>query len=178
MTDDTVADAARSAAAILAPEVGPNLPAEVEAALYTREHGDQRPGQYDPLALAGLATGAASLIVSIAQLAQAILSDRRTRSAETSPDSIARQVRIRLREREIPVPAGTDRITDVVVTEIIRLSGDHGQPGSGQLPSPAGGRQRTPGKGHAGPPAVSQFVSHSPPSATVHRWPPGSCSGR
>ena len=94
MTDDTVAAAARSAAALLAPELGPNLPAEVEAALYTREHGDQRPGQYDPLALAGLATGAASLIVSIAQLAQAILSDRRNHSAGTTPDSITRQVRV------------------------------------------------------------------------------------
>lgn len=131
MTDDTVADAARSAAVILASELGPNLPAEVEAALYTRDHGDQRPGTYDPLALAGLAIGAASLIVSIAQFAQAILSDRRNRTAETSPDSITRQVRIRLREQDIPVPAGTDRITDVVVTEVIRLSADHGQPDSG-----------------------------------------------
>jgi hypothetical protein len=138
MTDDTVADAARSAAVILAPELGPSLPAEVEAALYTREHGDQRPGQYDPLAIAGLATGAASLIVSIAQLAQAILSDRRTRSAETSPESIARQVRISLREHDLPVPAGTDRITDVVVTEIIRLPADHGQPDPRQPPRPAG----------------------------------------
>ena len=175
---DLVEGAARSAAVTLAPELGPSLPAEVEAALFIQEHGDQRPGQYDPLAIAGLATGAASLIVSIAQLAQAILSDRRNHSSETSPESIARQIRISLREHDLPVPAETDHITDVVVTEIIRLSGDHGQPGSGQLPSPAGGRQRTPGKGHAGPPAVSQFVSHSPPSATVHRWPPGSCSGR
>jgi hypothetical protein len=135
---DVIADAARSAALILAPEIGPNLPVEVEAALYTREHGGQRPGQYDPLALAGFATGAASLIVSIAQLAQAILSDRRTRSAGSSPDSIARQVRISLREQDVPVPAGTDRITDVIVTEIIRLSGDEGQPGSGQPSNPDG----------------------------------------
>ena len=74
--------------------------------------------------------------MSIAQLAQAILSDRRTRSAETSPDSIARQVRIRLREREIPVPAGTDRITDAVVTEIVRLAGDSEQSDSRQPPLP------------------------------------------
>ena len=45
---------------------------------------------------------------------------------------------ISLREHEIPVPAGTDRITDVVVAEIIRLSADHGQPGSGQPANPAG----------------------------------------
>ena len=124
MTDDTVADAARSAAVLLAPELGPNLLAEVEAALYTRDHGEQRPGQYDPAAIASLGMSAAGLIVSIAQLAQAILSDRRNHSAETSPDSITRQVRISLREQDVPVPAGTDHITDVVVTEIIRLSGD------------------------------------------------------
>jgi hypothetical protein len=135
---DRVEDAARSAAVILASELGPNMPAEVEAALYTRHHGDQRPGQYDPLAIAGVATGAASLIVSIAQLAQTILSDRRNHRAGTSPDSITRQVRISLREHEIPVTAGTDHITDVVVTEIIRLSADHGQPESGQPPSLAG----------------------------------------
>jgi hypothetical protein len=56
---DPAADAARAAAVILAPSHGPNLPAEVEAALAAR-HG---PGRYlDPVSLA-------SLIVSIATLA-------------------------------------------------------------------------------------------------------------
>jgi len=128
---DAVADAARSAAVILAPELGPNLPTEVEAALFAREHGDQRPGQYDPAAIASLGISAAGLIVSIAQLAQAILSDRRNHGAGSSPDSIARQVRISLREFDVSVPSGTDHVTDVVVTEIIRLSGDHGQPDPG-----------------------------------------------
>jgi hypothetical protein len=136
---DLVEDAARSAAIILAPELGPNLPAEVEAVLYTRDRGDQRPGQYDPAAIASLGISAAGLIVSIAQLAQAILSDRRNHSAETSPESITRQVRIRLREHDLPAPAGADRITDVVVTEIIRLPADHGQPDPRQQPPrPAG----------------------------------------
>ena len=40
---DPAADAARSAAAILAPDLGPNLPAEVEAALAARDT-QQRPG--------------------------------------------------------------------------------------------------------------------------------------
>jgi hypothetical protein len=135
---DAVASAARSAAALLASELGPNLPAEVEAALYTRDRGDQRSGQYDPAAIASLGISAAGLIVSIAQFAQAILSDRRNHSGRSSHDSVTRQVRISLREHDIPVPAGTDRITDVVVTEIIRLSGDDGQPDPGQPPSPAG----------------------------------------
>jgi hypothetical protein len=45
---DPAADAARSAAAILAPDLGPNLPAEVEAALAARDT-QQRPDRYlDP----------------------------------------------------------------------------------------------------------------------------------
>jgi hypothetical protein len=120
---DPVEDAARSAAVILAPGLGPNLPAEVEAALHARHAGEQRPGQYDPLAIASFGVGAASLIVSIAQLAWSVFSDHRKHTAEPSPDAIARQVRIALRHRDIPVPPDTDRITDVVITEITRQAG-------------------------------------------------------
>jgi len=81
---------------------------------------------------------AAGLIVSIAQFAWSILSDRRTRTAGTPLDSIAREVRIGLREHDLPAPAGTDRITEVVVTEIIRLTGGPKGPGSGRPPRPAG----------------------------------------
>lgn len=121
---DLAADAARAAAVILAPSLGPDLPAQVEAALHSRDHSQQRPGQYDPLAIAGLATGAASLIVTIAQLAWSIHADRRERTPGPAPESIARQIRIRLRAQDTPVSAGTDRITDVVITEIIRLTKD------------------------------------------------------
>ena len=118
---DPVADAARATAAILAPSLGPGRPAEVEAALHARDNGEQAPGQYDPLAIAGLAVGAASMIVSIAQLAWSIISDQRTHTAGPSPDSIARQVRIALRQQDRPLPPDTDRIIEVVITEIIRL---------------------------------------------------------
>lgn len=118
---DPAADAARAAAASLAPSLGPGLPAEVEAALHARDSGGQPPGQYDPAAIAGLAIGAASLIVSIAQLAWSIVSDQRTHTAKPSPEAIARQVRIALRQQDTPVPPGTDQITEVVITEIIRL---------------------------------------------------------
>ena len=48
---DPAADAARSAAVILAPDLGPNLPAEVEAALAARDT-QQRPDRYlDPVSL-------------------------------------------------------------------------------------------------------------------------------
>jgi hypothetical protein len=120
---DPVADVARSAAVILAPDLGQGLPAEVEAALHARSAGGQRPGQYDPLAIAGFGIGAASLIVSIAQLAWSIISDRRKQAAEPSPDSIARQVRVALRQQDTPNPTDADRIAEVVITEIIRLEG-------------------------------------------------------
>jgi hypothetical protein len=81
---DPVAGAARAAAAILAPDLDLGLPAEVEAALHARESGRQAPGQYDPAAIAGLAVGAASLIVSSAQLAWSILSDQREHTAKPS----------------------------------------------------------------------------------------------
>ena len=73
---DPVADAARSAAAILAPDLGPSLPAEVEAALAARDTS-QRPDRYlDPVSLA-------SLIVAIATLAWTIYNDQRNRHPPT-----------------------------------------------------------------------------------------------
>jgi hypothetical protein len=93
---DPAADAARSAAAILAPDLGPNLPAEVEAALAAR--GIQRPDRYfDPVSLA-------SLIVAIATLAWTIYNDQRSRTPDPPPSSIARQVRITLRDQDTAVP--------------------------------------------------------------------------
>ena len=110
---DPAADAARSAAAILAPDLGPSLPAEVEAALHTRDAG-QRPGQYlDPVSLG-------TLIVAIATLAWTIYNDRRKQTPDPPPDSIARQVRITLRDQDTVLPPGTERITEVVATEITR----------------------------------------------------------
>ena len=73
---DPAADAARSAAAILTPDLGPNLPAEVEAALAARDT-QQRPDRYlDPVSLA-------SLIVAIATLAWTIYNDQRDRTTPT-----------------------------------------------------------------------------------------------
>jgi hypothetical protein len=110
---DPAAQAARSAAAILAPDLGPSLPVEVEAALAAR-HTARRPDRYlDPVSLA-------SLIVSIAALAWTIYNDQRGHTSDPKPDAIARQVRITLREQDITLPAGTERITEVVATEITR----------------------------------------------------------
>jgi nitrogen fixation-related uncharacterized protein len=110
---DSVADAARSAAAILTPDLGPNLPAEVEAALAARG-ARQRPDRYlDPVSLA-------SLIVAIATLAWTIYNDQRKHTPDPQPSSIARQVRITLRDQDTSLPPNAERITEVVATEIIR----------------------------------------------------------
>jgi hypothetical protein len=125
---DPAADAARSAAAVLAPDLGRNLPVEVEAALAARG-GDQRPERYLDLVSLG------SLIVSAATLAWTVYNDLRSRAQgqeskpelEPQAEFIARQVRITLREQDTVLPPGTERITEVVASEIIRQSGQpHG----------------------------------------------------
>ncbi len=108
MTDPS-ADVARSAAAILAADLGPGLPAEVEAALAARDTA-RRP---DRVSLA-------SLIVSIATLAWQVYTDQRKHTPDPPADSIARQVRITLRDQDTTLPPGTDRITEIVATEITR----------------------------------------------------------
>jgi hypothetical protein len=125
---DPAADAARSAAAILAPDLGRNLPVEVEAALAARS-GDQRPDRYLDLVSLG------SLTVSAAALAWTVYNDLRSRAQgqeskpelEPQAEFIARQVRITLRDQDTALPPGTERITEVVASEIIRQSGQpHG----------------------------------------------------
>ena len=110
---DLAADAARSAAAILAPDLSPNLPAEVEAALAARDTRP-RPDRYlGPVSLA-------TLIVASATLAWTIYNDQRTHTPDPPPSSIARQVRITLRDQDTLLPPGTEHITEVVATEITR----------------------------------------------------------
>lgn len=110
---DPVADASRAAAAVLAPDLGPSLPAEVETALAARD-AQRRPDRFvDPVSLA-------SLIVAIATLAWTIYNDQRDRTLDPPPETIARQVRITLRQQDTILPAGTERITEIVATEITR----------------------------------------------------------
>jgi nitrogen fixation-related uncharacterized protein len=111
---DPAADAARAAAAILAPDLGSHLPAEVEAALAARDIG-QRPDRFlDPVSLA-------ALIVAVATLAWTIYTDQRDRHhADPPADAVARQVRITLRDQDTALPPGTERITEIVATEITR----------------------------------------------------------
>jgi hypothetical protein len=110
---DPAADAARSAAAILAPNLDPSLPTQVEAALAARGP-EQPPSRYlDPVSLA-------TLIVSIATLAWTIYNDQRGHTPDPPPDVIARQVRVTLRNQDTLLPPDTERITEIIATEITR----------------------------------------------------------
>jgi hypothetical protein len=122
---DPAADGARAAAVILAPDLGPRLPVEVEAALAARD-SQQRPGQFfDPVSLG-------SLIVAIATLAWTIYNDRHKDTSEDKrkeipappPADVARQVRVTLREQDRILPDGIERITEIVTTEVIRRADD------------------------------------------------------
>lgn len=110
---DPVAAAARHAAAVLATDLGPGLPAEVEVVLDARE-SRQRPDRFlDPVSLA-------SLIVSIATLAWTIYNDKRTGASSPPPESIARQVRLSFQDQDSTLPPETERITEIIATEVIR----------------------------------------------------------
>ena len=69
--------------------------------------------------------------MAIATLAWTIYNDQRTRTPDPPPSSIARQVRITLRDQDTALPPGTERITEVVATEITRQASPPGQPGPG-----------------------------------------------
>jgi len=112
---DPIAAAARAAAQQLATEHGPGLAAEVEAALASRDT-EQRPGQYlDPVSL-GI------LIVAIATLAWTVYTDKRKTTPDPPPGAVARQVRIELRQQGATSPHDTDRITEIVVTELLQAA--------------------------------------------------------
>jgi hypothetical protein len=110
---DPAADAARSAAVILIPDLGPSLPAQVDAALAARGT-PQRPGQYaiDPVSVA-------ILIVAVATLAWTIYNDLREHTPEPQSETIARQIRITLQDQDVDLPPDAERITEIVATEII-----------------------------------------------------------
>ena len=116
MTDPITAGA-RAAAERLAPQYGPGLAADVEAALHTRDL-EQRPERYfDPVSLA-------SLIVSIATLAWTIYTDLKKKTPSPAPDVVARTVRTQLRTTTTSAASQqeTGRITEIIITEIIQAT--------------------------------------------------------
>jgi hypothetical protein len=113
---DPVGDAARAAALILAVDLGPRLPAEVEAALAARAMRQRANRFLDPISLGGL-------IVSIATLVWTVYTDQRKHTPEPPAESVTRQVRITLRDQDLPLPGDADRIIEVIATEVISRAG-------------------------------------------------------
>ena len=114
--NDPVEAVARAAAERLTREYGPRLTAQVEAALYARDTL-RGPDQYiDPVALG-------SLIVSIATLAWTIYKDLRKKTSDLSPEVAARALRVELRRHTDGTP-DSDKVTEVVVAEIVSGAGD------------------------------------------------------
>ena len=112
MTYDPITALARATAARLSVQYGHGLAANVEAALHAR--GSQsRPEQYfDPVSLG-------SLIVSIASLAWTIYTNLKDKTHNLAPEVLARAVRIELRTRINNNMVFHDRVTEIVVTQII-----------------------------------------------------------
>jgi hypothetical protein len=108
---------ARASAGRLASDYGPQLPAQVEAALHTRG-SQQRPGQYaDPVSIA-------NLLVSIATLAWTIYMNLKEKTPHTSPEVMARTIRVELRTQAEDAPAAQDKIIEIVVAEVIKAAAD------------------------------------------------------
>ena len=111
---DVVSTAARAAAERLSADLGPGLPAEVEAAL----HAQRAPGidqYFDPVSLG-------SLIVSVVGLAWTIYQDLRKRKSPDPEDGVTRAVRAELSERGHDNPATQAKITKVIVVEVIKAA--------------------------------------------------------
>ena len=117
MNDDSIAAVARAAAERLTPDYGPQLSADVEAAL----HGPGSHGsgyvleQYDPVALG-------SLIVGIAQLAYMFYANLKKKTPDTPPEVAARALREELRRHGDGTP-DSDKIAEVIVAEVVYRAG-------------------------------------------------------
>jgi uncharacterized membrane protein YebE (DUF533 family) len=111
---ETIAAGARAAAERLDSEFGPGLVSEVESVLLGAESG-QSDRYIDPISLA-------SLIVSIASLTWNVYSDQRKKTPRPADKDIVRVVRTELHSPGTAGPAPQDKITEVVVTEVIRAA--------------------------------------------------------
>lgn len=119
--NDAVQQAARAAAARLAPEYGQRLPADVEAALHSADSTPRRDQYLDPISLGGL-------IVSVATLAWTVYQDHKKKYNDPPAASvIIRTIRIELSDNGIPEQVGTeqrDRIIQAVVEETTHAIND------------------------------------------------------
>ncbi|HEX4703005.1 MAG TPA: hypothetical protein VH352_12805 [Pseudonocardiaceae bacterium] len=108
-----VSRVARAAARELATDHGPELAAQVEAALHERRAGQAPTQFFDPVSLG-------SLIVSIAALSWTVYKDLRAKAATSTKDAVAVRVRVELTPSDHVPQAQRDRVIDVVTEEVIR----------------------------------------------------------
>lgn len=112
LNGSTIGRSARAAARRLATDHGPEVEAQVEAALYARSTKQY----FDPIALG-------SLIVSVATLAWTVYTDLRKKTPQPPRDTIAELVRAELNSDDLP-PADLDKIIDLVVEEMTKDTDD------------------------------------------------------
>jgi hypothetical protein len=118
---DQVTDIARAAAQVLAPKIGPGLPADVEQALRTAKPGN-RPAQFpDVLALISAGTSIGSVVVAAASFAWTISSARRKHDEKLSADEIRDRVLEIMKENGQQVNPTTVEIALIVTNESLRI---------------------------------------------------------
>jgi hypothetical protein len=114
-----VSRVARAAARELAADHGPEVSAQVEAALHAWRT-DQRPTQFFDLVSLG------SLIVSTAALSWTVYKDLRAKSAKPTQGAVAVEVRVELPPSDHVSQDDRDRVIEVVTTETVRdVETDH-----------------------------------------------------
>jgi hypothetical protein len=109
---DPVDRCARAAARRLSPDYGPEIEAQVEAALYSRRATEPSTRYLDLISLG-------SLIVSTATLAWTLYKDLRTKALKPARETVVKRVRIELPETDVVPPADLDKLIELVVEEII-----------------------------------------------------------
>lgn len=114
MSDDAVGAVARATAKELAPQYGPRLQAEVEAALYSTGASGPPSQYFDPVAVG-------SLIVSIAALAWQVYNDRKKQGEKPTKTTMASVLRVE-RRKHADLTATEETVIEIVSAEITKLS--------------------------------------------------------
>jgi hypothetical protein len=112
---DPVLVGARAAARRLIPALGQRIEVDVEAALHARDLASLPQQYFDPISLGGL-------IVSVATLAWTVYTDLRSKTPQPSAETVARTVRVQVRNTGATASEQTDRVIEVVVDEVLHAA--------------------------------------------------------
>jgi hypothetical protein len=118
LPSDPVEHAARAAAARLRGVDARRVNADIDAALRgrSRSRSPIEPHRFiDPVS-------AGTLIVSVATLAWTVYNDLRSRSGKSSPDLVAREVRVKLRRPRDVDPSSYEEIITITVEETVNAA--------------------------------------------------------